>query len=658
MIYEAETLSHRVSNSVDDEGSCEEDNRASDKSAARKGDFSYQAGLIGETDMGKPSVCGGSLISATKVLTAAHCYNDGRNTIKKFTVVLGSTLLFSGGVRLNTAKVITHEKWNPMKRPYDIAMVFLPESIQFTSSISPVFLPAANEQNKHHIGRGAVASGFGTDRKGKFLGSCPYLRRVKVQIISNSDCQKTFPAIKRIANPKLLLCARGPEYRNICLGYSGGPLVIQNKGKDILAGLIVDFASHQSACGGVLVNARRVLTAAHCWWDGEFQARRFTVVLGSTTLFSGGNRQQTSSVIMHSNWNPRNIRNDIAMIRLNNAVSFNNNIRPVVLPSGNQLNENFNGERATASGFGLTGDNVQITANQSLRWVVLPVIANNVCRNFFGSYVQSSNICTSGANGRSTCRGDSGGPLVVNRNGNAILIGLTSFGSDRGCTIGAPAVSARVTSFNSWIRGQLSLTHDAGDEKEEDCWFDGRHQARRLTVVLGSNTIFSGGNRQQTNNVIMHGSWTPSIVRNDIAMIRLPNAVNFNNDIRPVTLPSGSQLNENFNGERATASGFGVTSDNGNASQTLRFVVMPVIANNVCRNSFPLLIHSSNICTSGANGRSTCRGDSGGPLVITRGGNTILIGITSFGSINGCQIGAPAAFARVTSFNSWIRGQM
>ncbi|KAJ8719671.1 hypothetical protein PYW08_011846 [Mythimna loreyi] len=125
-----------------------------------------------------------------------------------------------------------------------------------------------------------------------------------------------------------------------------------------------------------------------------------------------------------------------------------------------------------------------------------------------------------------------------------------------------------------------------------------------------------------------------------------------------IALPSGAQLNENFAGENAIASGFGLTNDGGSIStnQRLSHVTLPVITNAVCSAPFPIIIQSSNICTSGAGGRSTCQGDSGGPLTVNRGGRPILIGVTSFGSARGCQVGFPAAFARVTSFASWING--
>nr|ACR15973.2 serine protease 35 [Mamestra configurata] len=224
------------------------------------------------------------------------------------------------------------------------------------------------------------------------------------------------------------------------------------------AGLIIDFNNRQGACGGSLLNARRVLTAAHCWNDGQNQAWRFTVVLGSIRLFSGGTRVASSNVDMHANWTPSLIRNDIAMINLPSNVGFSTTIAPIALPSGNELNNNFNGATAVASGFGRTRDGEDLSVNQFLSHVSLPVITNAVCSQatiLFQLLIQPSNICTSGAGGRGTCQGDSGGPLVVNSNGRNILIGVTSFGTGRGCAIGDPAAYARVTSYISWINQRL-----------------------------------------------------------------------------------------------------------------------------------------------------------------------------------------------------------
>lgn len=86
-----------------------------------------------------------------------------------------------------------------------------------------------------------------------------------------------------------------------------------------------------------------------------------------------------------------------------------------------------------------------------LRFVTLPVISNVDCAKSYGSVIISSNICTSGVNAKSSCQGDSGGPKTVLINNKRVQIGIVSFGAEKGCTYGYPAVFTRVGSYLTWI---------------------------------------------------------------------------------------------------------------------------------------------------------------------------------------------------------------
>ncbi|XP_075977320.1 collagenase-like [Anticarsia gemmatalis] len=210
-----------------------------------------------------------------------------------------------------------------------------------------------------------------------------------------------------------------------------------------LGGLLITLTDgRQSICGSSLLTNTRSVTAAHCWRSTNHQARQFVVVHGSNRLTSGGVRTTTTNVVMHGSYNMVTLANDIAIIN-HNHVGYTNAIRNIGLASGSNQ---FVGTWANAAGFGATNDG----SSGNKRHVRLQVITNAVCRQTYGVVIAST-LCTSGAGGVGTCGGDSGGPLAV---GNT-LIGVTSFGSNRGCAVGLPAGFARVTSFESWIRARL-----------------------------------------------------------------------------------------------------------------------------------------------------------------------------------------------------------
>ncbi|XP_014362351.2 collagenase [Papilio machaon] len=220
-----------------------------------------------------------------------------------------------------------------------------------------------------------------------------------------------------------------------------------------LAGLLITFWNHAgtSACGASLLSSNRLVTAAHCWFH-SLQANQFTVVLGSQYLFYGGTRVTTTNVIMHPQYVPRTLLNDVAMILLPTNVFLSNSIQPIALPDSNELWNQFNGQWAVAAGYGKTNDQqAGVSVNSFVSHVTLQVITVWQCQSVFGSTAQPSNICTSGAGGVGICGGDSGGPLVVNHNGRDILIGISSFVASNGCQLGFPSGFARVTSFYNFI---------------------------------------------------------------------------------------------------------------------------------------------------------------------------------------------------------------
>ncbi|XP_073946333.1 brachyurin-like [Choristoneura fumiferana] len=237
----------------------------------------------------------------------------------------------------------------------------------------------------------------------------------------------------------------------------GGSFASENE-HPYLAGLLIDLVgtSAVSVCGASLLSANRLVGAAHCWYDGTWQAFRYTVVLGTLTLFSGGTRVATDQVVVFNTWDPVTYTHDIAMIYLPIDVVFSASIAPIALPEGIELFMTFDGETGVAAGYGRTSDQqLGIQQTASVSHVALRIVSTFYCRSVFGFTVTEWNMCTDGLGGVGVCGGDTGGPLVVYSHGRSVLVGVTSFTSRDGCQVGHPSGYTRVTSYHNFIRQHL-----------------------------------------------------------------------------------------------------------------------------------------------------------------------------------------------------------
>ncbi|XP_017775144.1 PREDICTED: transmembrane protease serine 9-like [Nicrophorus vespilloides] len=177
-----------------------------------------------------------------------------------------------------------------------------------------------------------------------------------------------------------------------------------------------------------------------------------------------------------------------------------------------------------------------------------------------------------------------------------------------------------------------------------------------IDVILGAHKVLQEEPTQirvTSEDLIYHEDWSMLTLRNDIALIKLPQSVELNENVQLVKLPTRAQAEQTFAEENSIASGWGKDSDKATSvSPVLRSVQVPVLDNNTCNKSFFGMIHASHICTKSEGGKSTCSGDSGGPLVLAE--DNTQIGLVSFGVSFGCEIGWPAAYTRITYFLDWI----
>ncbi|KAG5679157.1 hypothetical protein PVAND_008748 [Polypedilum vanderplanki] len=169
---------------------------------------------------------------------------------------------------------------------------------------------------------------------------------------------------------------------------------------------------------------------------------------------------------------------------------------------------------------------------------------------------------------------------------------------------------------------------------------------------LESYTFFD---QVASKNVIVHPSYNSTTISNDIALIKFSQNIIFNLVLQKIKLPL---TNSNFMNKSGIVSGFGIFSDvNATTSNVLRYTFVTVINGSTCNLSYGSNFFSNDrqLCIDTKSGHSsTCSGDSGASLGIFENNILTLAGIVSYGSTQGCELGNPEVYTKVSSYLQWI----
>ncbi|XP_025241065.1 transmembrane protease serine 11E isoform X2 [Theropithecus gelada] len=176
--------------------------------------------------------CGATLINATWLVSAAHCFTTYKNPAR-WTASFGVTITPSK-MKRGLRRIIVHEKYKYPSHDYDISLAELSSPVPYTNAVHRVCLPDASYE--FHPGDVMFVTGFGALKNDG--SSQNHLRQAQVTLIDTTTCNEP-QAYNGAITPRMLCAGSLKGKRDACQGDSGGPLV-SSDARDIwyLAGIV------------------------------------------------------------------------------------------------------------------------------------------------------------------------------------------------------------------------------------------------------------------------------------------------------------------------------------------------------------------------------------------------------------------------------------